>query len=549
MSRIRAVVLALIAIAGMPARGQEPQTPRGPEAFRLGDLGTVPLVWSKIYLIRRPQIQDELKLTNAQRDNSIPQQVVDQFRMKFEAAQTIADPAKREAVLDGYRSEYQSAVLDGQLQPTQRARLDQIHLQLAGLEAFGEPDFQISEFQKAIGLSAAQREKVRAIVVDTRTRIRKAAEVPLPAGLKLEDNAESLRAARKQLETPEFRTAAAKARRDVRTEWDAATERIRDVLTEQQRTFYDEKLGAPFDRAKLQAPDEDVDGALRFLTVRAGLGGQRADVSFNAKVSHPAYTTTHPRVIIDEAHFNFHTASGRYKPFADLVANDGYAVVPGRQQFSRASLKDVAVLVIANALGAEEMGDPSAAKPAFTDEECDAVRDWVKEGGSLLLISDHPPMGSAAADLAQRFGVMMSQGVTRDPKNSGDAPAQLIFSRANKLLEDHAITRGRDHSERLERVMTFTGQSLIGPSGSVTFLKLGDTAADQIKGQSVSVAGHAQGLALTFGKGRVVVLGEAGELSAQVVGPTRRPMGMNRTGIDNRQMALNIMHWLSGLTE
>jgi hypothetical protein len=35
-------------------------------------------------------------------------------------------------------------------------------------------------------------------------------------------------------------------------------------------------------------------------------------------------------------------------------------------------------------------------------------------------------------------------------------------------------------------------------------------------------------------------------LSAQVVGAEKRPMGMNVQGSDNRQLALNIMHWLSG---
>lgn len=59
--------------------------------------------------------------------------------------------------------------------------------------------------------------------------------------------------------------------------------------------------------------------------------------------------------------------------------------------------------------------------------------------------------------------------------------------------------------------------------------------------------GRAQGIAMTLGKGRVVVLGEAAMLSAQLAGPNKMPFGMNRTGIDNRQIALNIMHWLSGL--
>ena len=38
-------------------------------------------------------------------------------------------------------------------------------------------------------------------------------------------------------------------------------------------------------------------------------------------------------------------------------------------------------------------------------------------------------------------------------------------------------------------------------------------------------------------------MGEAAELTAQLFG--QEPAGMNVPGIDNRQMALNIMHWLS----
>ena len=102
--------------------------------------------------------------------------------------------------------------------------------------------------------------------------------------------------------------------------------------------------------------------------------------------------------------------SGRYKPFAELITSDGYQVIPNKEKFTRDVLNKGDILVIANALGAEGMGQPGAANPAFTDAECDAVRDWVKEGGSLLLITDHAPMGSAAQCLAKRFGVNMSKG-------------------------------------------------------------------------------------------------------------------------------------------
>lgn len=290
----------------------------------------------------------------------------------------------------------------------------------------------------------------------------------------------------------------------------------------------------------------------------AGLAQQVADPDFDTKVANPAYTKKHPKVFLDEAHHNFHTAGGRYKPFADLIANDGYEVTPNKQKFSKDTLKDCDVLVISNALGALAMGSPQASNPAFTEDECDAVRDWVRAGGNLLLIADHAPMGAANEKLGLRFGVEMSKGYTGDPANRDEesgGDSVIRYDLGNKLLGDHPITRGRNAGEKISRIIAFTGQSLKGPKGSVAFMKLADTAVDVTPARpgseekQASAAGHAQGIAFKFGKGRVVVLAEAGMLSAQIAGPRKMKFGMNRPGIDNRQLALNIMHWLSRLLD
>jgi hypothetical protein len=60
---------------------------------------------------------------------------------------------------------------------------------------------------------------------------------------------------------------------------------------------------------------------------------------------------------MDEAHRNFHTASGRYKPFADLLQNDGYLFVSNTRAFKVDALKGVDVLVIANAMGPVDTRD------------------------------------------------------------------------------------------------------------------------------------------------------------------------------------------------
>jgi hypothetical protein len=271
----------------------------------------------------------------------------------------------------------------------------------------------------------------------------------------------------------------------------------------------------------------------------------QADPNFDPQVRRPAYAQKSPKVLFDEAHHNHHTTAGRYKPFVDLITNDGYQVTPNKKGFSKNALQGHDILVIANAMAPEVW----SAGSAFTKQECDAVHDWVNGGGSLLLIADHTPFGDAAENLAKRFAVDMSKGYTFDPRHTdGKNDGNLLFSRENKLLADHAITRGRRANEQINRVVSFTGQSLKGPEGSVALFKLASTAYDELAPdrKRVSAAGRVQGLAFQFGKGRVIILGEAGMLSAQKRG-TRCCMGMNEPGNDNRQLVLNIMHWLSRL--
>jgi hypothetical protein len=250
-----------------------------------------------------------------------------------------------------------------------------------------------------------------------------------------------------------------------------------------------------------------------------------ADPNFDTRIAKPAYENGGPRVFFDEAHHNIHTATGLYKPLADLLRADGYQVAPNTQPFTRQRLEEYDILLIANALGAAavfppETSNPSftpeASNPAFTEEECVAVHDWVRGGGALLLIADHTPMGAANARLAQRFGVEMSDAHTIDPENTtpgGATPGFVVYTRKRGLGE-HAITNGRDAAEHVGHVISFTGQSLKGPAGAVAFLQLSDTARDLVRasGQNTSAAGRAQGLAMPMGKGRVVVLAEAGML-------------------------------------
>ena len=116
------------------------------------------------------------------------------------------------------------------------------------------------------------------------------------------------------------------------------------------------------------------------------------DPKFDTRVAEPAYRKDRPQVLYDEAHRNTHTMDGAYKPFADLIRNDGYDVRPLREQITGDGLSRIRVLVIVCARGSNDANDAAA----FTVEEAAVIDQWVRSGGSLLLVTDHWPYGSAA---------------------------------------------------------------------------------------------------------------------------------------------------------
>jgi hypothetical protein len=78
---------------------------------------------------------------------------------------------------------------------------------------------------------------------------------------------------------------------------------------------------------------------------------QVADTNFNPVIARPEYALGKgPVVLIDEGHNNFHTAGGRYLPFARLLRADGYVVKGYKSLFNGQDLNKARILVIANAL-------------------------------------------------------------------------------------------------------------------------------------------------------------------------------------------------------
>jgi len=279
---------------------------------------------------------------------------------------------------------------------------------------------------------------------------------------------------------------------------------------------------------------------------------QLGDTSFKAKNTSRTFSPANsPLVFLDEAHHNFHTMDGRYRPFVEILKSDGYLVKKNKEQFSKESLSGVDILIISNALSNKNVKNWSLPNySAFSREEIEAVYQWVKKGGSLFLIADHMPFPKAAEDMAAIFGFQFNNGYVEDLDNK----AQL-FEKHKGTLVEHAILTGTGKKEEIKSVKAFTGQAFLSPPNAKPLLVFGDSAISLMPSKSwkfpddtpeISVKGWNQGATLEFDKGRVVVFGEAAMFTAQVSGKAKRKMGVIAKGAEqNERFLLNIMLWLS----
>jgi len=325
----------------------------------------------------------------------------------------------------------------------------------------------------------------------------------------------------------------------------------------------DTKLGQPY----------AVSGFLLLLAVGLACFAEDAEaqeplgLSWRAEVSAPAFPRgLGPRVCIDQGHNNYHTAGGRYGPFASLLRDDGYVVEGIESEFSIETLQSCRILVIVSPLAEGNDFDQGGnwAYPhssAFSPTELNAVVDWTRGGGMLLLIVDHAPWPGAAGDLGLLLGVVMLDGhadVTESPDvfRSKDtrAPSALAFG----TLGNHPIFEGRSDGERVDSVVTFGGHAfwpsqelqplLIFDSDAVADIPLSDNLPGVPRSEwpRISIAGWLQGAAGLIGGGKFVILGEAAMCTAQV--DEGEPWGMNHPlAIQNAQFCLNVLHWLSGI--
>jgi hypothetical protein len=310
------------------------------------------------------------------------------------------------------------------------------------------------------------------------------------------------------------------------------------------------------------------------------------DDSYSPHLKRPAFEQNGPVVLLDEAHGNSHFDKG----FARLIAADGFQVVTSRSELTFEGLSKARILVIMNTGVFMPWQWRENPWPLFNDRESAAVQDWVAAGGALLFAAASSKR-EAGDMLLSRLGIELQEGHIVDPPltKTASQPSTpqrgTTFSREKGTLAGHNILAGRSDVERVN-TLTFNAVTAIRKApGNVTSLvhyseralllprdvflekRLTEEAKElhangknetPVSISPLTTASPAPAapvaVAFTFGKGRVVVIGNSSAMSSVVVrrvqpegAPSSEKVGLGEA--DNEKFTINVMHWLAGLLD
>ncbi len=285
-----------------------------------------------------------------------------------------------------------------------------------------------------------------------------------------------------------------------------------------------------------------------FLPATGIQAQQIPDTSRFFEIEAPRYAAGEgPAVMIGAAHNNFHTLDGRYRAFGNILEADGCRLLSNEEPFTEEGLKRCDILVISNPLHASNQNNWELPTPsAFASEEISAVEQWVAGGGSLFLIADHMPFAGAAADLGRAFGFEFLNSFAMDNRRR-----QIeYFTRQQGLLFEDPITK------KLDSIATFTGSAFLIPSSAKPLLGLDEHYTILLPAQAWNFTddtpftggkGFYQLAYRPYGKGKIVLSGEAAMFSAQLAGPNQSRVGLNNPAASrNVELLRNIVGWLAG---
>ncbi len=259
-------------------------------------------------------------------------------------------------------------------------------------------------------------------------------------------------------------------------------------------------------------------------------------------------------VRIDNFHNNYHTKEGRFSPFSKLLSCNGYLVKNTNSTIDHHLLKNTTVLVIANALSKANLTSRKLpATEAFTHDEIQSIKDWVLQGGSLLLIADHMPYPGAVKNLAAQFDFYLYNGFAVYLDNH---VGTYQFNFNNNF--NHPVIKGSSDQNKISKVFAFAGSAFRPSKKAINLLALPKNFKVRFPEEEwefnestpeINAHGLSQGAVRNFGKGKVAIFSEAAMFTAQKIIENDKEVGKVGFNIpeakQNKQFILNLLEWLS----
>ncbi len=273
-----------------------------------------------------------------------------------------------------------------------------------------------------------------------------------------------------------------------------------------------------------------------------------------------------PLILIDRGHNNWFWRPDETDPVMhEYLIESGFQVQSNDGAYTRKMLGGVQIVQTGNAFPPGDNEDWSQpAFSAFSKGEIKLLQEWVKEGGSLLVVVEHMPFPAAYTDLLRAFGVEVSDGFALDGTKLDDLSqadvadaGYLVFHHKDGLLADHPILNGTSGFEKIDFVTTDVGAAFRLPEGAVSLVTLGAGSISLETGNSWvfdeetiyrEVTGWSQAGIIEYGRGRVAVLGDSFLFTAPgfIEPPFVEHEKDIQYGKNNHIFTQNLIRWLVG---
>ena len=240
----------------------------------------------------------------------------------------------------------------------------------------------------------------------------------------------------------------------------------------------------------------------------------------------------------------------------DILQQDGFIADILHQPLMENSLtKNINILAI--------IGMRNSQTRALSKNEIVALKRWINDGGSLLLVVGHFPNGEGAIGLMKALGVEYHNGYANYPGLPGEKQDQLCshftMSRENNLLTSNPVLA-------LDNPAMLPVNRVKYLCGGAVYRKPGDVILDMPAGTNIYYRNKHNGdlemressgqplagmIGFSYGKGRIVVAADQGIFRnlIKVFDGKRVYVTINDPQADNAALFVNTMRWLAGIDQ